>query len=233
MESSVFTKSILSQKLASQGLENAQPTWFENIFGWLNDSVAILADGNIAAQATYFTALVALIVGIFATIVAALTILSNRAGARRQATIEMLERIERDGEIIEHLRTFNRIANSPEGLPWHSNSAAKSPSKKDKDKETIEQKNREAIRVVLNHYELIAVGISKGVLDEKVYRLWFKSSYIKAWQVASTFVMSMREATGQKYLYQEFERMAEKFQGKGSIRGILWTRFKNWVNQLF
>lgn len=81
--------------------------------------------------------------------------------------------------------------------------------------------------MVLNDYELIAIGIERGIIDDKTYRRWFRSGVVKDWRSAAPFIMAIRERTGNDHLFHEFEDMARRYlDGKGMPRRqIFWSKF--------
>jgi hypothetical protein len=141
-----------------------------------------------------------LLSGFVAVAVALWGIWSQRHIARTRATIEFINGNERDRDVMEARRCFIRLAKANGGL------AMWAEEDKERDEET------QSIRVVLNEYELIAIGLQRGIFDEGLYRLWFRSGAIRYWSYAKPFVDRVRARTGNQALWKEFEALAKKME---------------------
>jgi hypothetical protein len=67
-----------------------------------------------------------------------------------------------------------------------------------------------AIRATLNQYELIAVGINAGILDEEMYRLFYRGTLIKDWRASSEFVHEERKENSQYWV--QLEDLVKRYQ---------------------
>ena len=132
-------------------------------------------------------------------VVAVVGIATQRNIARRRATFEHIAAVNRDGDVIAARRKFIELAKNDGGLGiWAS-------EENEKTEET------QSIRLVLNEFELVAIGIWRGIIDEKFYRLWFEASVIQFWKHADPFVSTLRNRTENPALYKEFQAMAVWF----------------------
>ena len=104
--------------------------------------------------------------GFAAAVVAIWGIISQRAITRRQVTLEHISRQEGDKELIEARSKFILLAKAPGGLEPFA----------DVSKETASE--LVFIKLVLNEYELIAIGIERGIIDFELYRLWFRMGVV-------------------------------------------------------
>lgn len=156
-----------------------------------------------------------LLAALAAAVFAMWGILSQRDISARQATIQFLRHSERDQAMIDARKKFQELAKSPEGLTAY---AAEENAQKD---EAI------AIRAVLNEYELIAIGIERGVFDDKTHRRWHRSAVVKNWRQAAPFVMALRNRTNNDAIFHEFEEMAKWYRdGKGMPhRRFFWKKY--------
>ncbi len=59
-------------------------------------------------------------------------------------------------------------------------------------KETKDKDERQAVLNYLNHYELIAIGISKKILDEQIYKSWMRGPFVRDWNAAAGFIQRER-----------------------------------------
>ncbi len=152
-----------------------------------------------------------LIVGFVAALIAIWGVWTQRAIARRRATFDHISRTEADADFIAARRKFVELARSGEGLvKWA-----------DKDKEKTEE--AQSIKLVLNDFELVAIGIQRGIIDEEFYKRWFKSSVVQYWGHAQPFVAELRRRTSNGMLYYEFEQMAGWFdENKPPRRSRRW-----------
>lgn len=127
-------------------------------------------------------------------------VLSQRAIARRTLTLNHMRSLDSDKDMIAARKKFIELAGKPEGLtPWA-----------DPGKESSEEV--QAIRLVLNDFELIAVGIQFGTIDYEFYRRYNRSTVIKYWYAAAPFVYSVRKQIKSNVIYHEFEEMARWFE---------------------
>lgn len=119
-------------------------------------------------------------------------IFSQRDITARQTTIQYIRDGERDHDMEGSIRLFHELARKPEGLAkW----AAEEHSQSDETR---------AIRMVLNEYELVAIGIERGILDDITYRRWHRSAVIRNWRLAAPYVFAVRSRTGNDALFHEF-----------------------------
>ncbi len=71
----------------------------------------------------------------------------------------------------------------------------------------------QAIRAMLNQYELIAIGIAGGILDEEMYRRYHRGTFVKDWLAAISFVNDERQENARYWI--DMQQLAEKFQASG------------------
>ncbi|MBJ7412503.1 MAG: DUF4760 domain-containing protein [Phenylobacterium sp.] len=153
-----------------------------------------------------------LVTAALAAVIAIWGIISQRGITARQTTLEFIRNSESDEDMIAARATFWRLSRDPAGLgPW-----AAQPL-------TDEFKH---VRTVLNEYEMIAIGIQRGILDDELYRRWYKSGVIRAWNHAAPFVLARRNSTGNEALWHEFEEMARWYKGSPGMprRGRFWAK---------
>jgi Domain of unknown function (DUF4760) len=146
----------------------------------------------------------------FATIVAIWGVLSQRAIARRRATLDLIARNEADHDLIEGYKKFVELALAPEGLAKWADVA------NEKTTET------QTIRLILNQYELVAIGIQLGILDFKFWQRWGKSITVRSWKHASPFVSKLRERVSNPAIYYEFEELAKALEANKMPKRNWW-----------
>lgn len=74
----------------------------------------------------------------------------------------------------------------------------------------------ETIRLILNDYELIAIGISEDIIDETLYKRWFESTLIRDFDAAFATIDTLRRRTKIDGLYVEFEALARRWKTRKS-----------------
>jgi len=155
---------------------------------------AVVADtflGMNEVHAVFITALVA-------AVIACWGILSQRDLAARQATLDMITASEADRELIGARMIFIRLAKESGGLAVWA----------EPEKEGTEE--AQAIRLVLNQFELAAIGISRNILDYQLYARWCGSSAKKVWEHADPYVRLLRQRQGKNTYFGEFESLIER-----------------------
>ena len=100
-------------------------------------------------------------------------ILTQRAIARRRATLDLIVKIESDSDLIAARKKFIELAKAPGGLGVWA----------ELEKEQSEEV--QSIRLVLNEFELISIGIQRGILDYDFFKLWNRSTTIRFWHSAA------------------------------------------------
>lgn len=79
---------------------------------------------------------------------------------------------------------------------------------------------RRAILTALNNIEFIAAGMRMGAFDEKTYKQMQYSNVIKLWALSSGFIHELRKIDGIDTLFQDFEKLAKKWE-KAPIKYII------------
>lgn len=155
----------------------------------------------------------AVIISGIAAAVAFWGVMTQRAIARRRATLDMLTASEADGDLIRARKKFIELAK-------HGGLAQYAVDSKEDSDET------QAIRIVLNEFELLAIGIQRGIIDYQLYLRWNRSATIKYWSHAIPFVHDLRARLNNPKIYQEFEVLVGWLQ-KGSMpkRFYWWGQF--------
>jgi Domain of unknown function (DUF4760) len=141
------------------------------------------------------------VTGGLASLIAIWGVWSQRAIARKQATISYISHLESDRDIIQARETFVRLAKEPGGL------AIWAEADKEQSLEAL------AIARILNSYELISISIQLGMMDYQLFRRWHCASAMKYWKHGAPFVMKVRERLNNNNFFHEFEEMDRWFNG--------------------
>lgn len=151
-------------------------------------------------------------ISIAAALIAFWGVVSQRVIARRRATLDFIARAEADKDLIDGRKKFIKLANAGDG------GLAKYAEQDHEDTDEAQ-----SIKLVLNEFELIAIGIQRGVIDFELYRRWNRSSVLNYWKHALPFVTRLRARTNNKMYFYEFEQMAGWLESdKRPKRGRFW-----------
>jgi hypothetical protein len=136
------------------------------------------------------------VVGSIASVIAVWAIFSQRAITRRQVTLEYIATLETDGDLIRGRAKFRELVNTPGAMAGLAN-------------DPIQEQTPEfqAVTTRLNEFELISIGIQRGIIDIELYMLWYKTGTVRAWHDAQPFIAELRNRTGKRSLFYEFEHM--------------------------
>jgi hypothetical protein len=142
------------------------------------------------------------VTGAIASLIAIWGVLSQRAITRRQVTLDHISHLESDRDIIEARKRFVELAKEPGGLARWA--------------EADQEQTAEALAIgrILNSYELISIGIQRGIIDYELFKRWHRASAIKYWERGAPFVMRIRERLGNDMFFHEFEEMVGWFKGQ-------------------
>lgn len=110
----------------------------------------------------------------------------NRRRDRVKATLNVLTNREWDRDFIETRTGFTALRDTDEGLEKFGKKGLNGfPEQED-------------IRKALNDYELMAIGIKQGILDENFYKLWCKSSVITDFKASQGYINALNAAETEK-----------------------------------
>lgn len=148
--------------------------------------------------------LAAIVSGITAFLVSNRTIRANQDIARKRATLDLIERSESTEFYLSVYAAFREVLASDAGFEQI----------KDPTMPAIMEQRRKVI-AFLNHYELIAIGIEQGILDEELYRDFLRGTVVRHWLRAETFVAHLRADTPDSRApkaFEKFEALAHKWE---------------------
>ena len=67
------------------------------------------------------------------------------------------------------------------------------------------------VRFLLNHWELLSIGIQSGIYDERMVKKSWYSAVTDTYVRARPFILRSREVDKKSTLFQEFEWLAERW----------------------
>lgn len=133
--------------------------------------------------------------------VATQSIARAREIARLRATLDVILKTESDTHFQSIYSTFTSERSRNGGL------VALTDAKSDQ-----EHAAKRKVDDFLNHYELIAISIEKGILDEGFYTSWMKTSFIKHYNQSKEYIAAVRKTNAKAYT--EFEALALKWDSE-------------------
>ncbi|SDG34267.1 DUF4760 domain-containing protein [Pelagibacterium luteolum] len=70
------------------------------------------------------------------------------------------------------------------------------------------------IAAILNDYEIVSIGVLKGVMDEKMMKRFYRSTVISDYDKIKPFIDEVRRVDNNQKLFSEFETLAERWRRK-------------------
>ena len=67
------------------------------------------------------------------------------------------------------------------------------------------------VRSFLNHYELVAIAIREGIINESLYAMWYRTSYVRIWQKAEPYIVALRQERKSDQIYCNLEEQAHRW----------------------
>lgn len=139
--------------------------------------------------------------------ITALTIWSNRQDNRKQATLQLILHQRANKELNQAIDLMAKLAREQQ----KQNEFADLSSFLDK----FETPEREAILMVLNYREFVAVGINTGVIHEEIYKRAYYNLMLRDWRYLANTVNAIRNSpTGKPTNFKDFEMLAKRWQKK-------------------
>lgn len=151
-------------------------------------------------------------VGIVGAVVAVWGVFTQRAIAARRATIDFIARSEADHDLMAARKRFIMLAKAGGLSPYAAIDKEGTP-------------DTEVIRIVLNEFELVAIGIQRGILDYTIYSRWMKSEANRYWNHALPFITELRTRLHNDEIYKEFEVLQNWLKADSApTRSFWWGR---------
>lgn len=134
--------------------------------------------------------------------IALLALWNARIVAREKATIDLIEKVESTPHYRALNNRFSELRRSGDFLhlvdPVPDDHAP----------------DRAALIDYLNHYELIALGINRRILDERFYYRWMRGAFVRDWNAAAAWIQRERwQQHGRRWKYHgrtyaQYQRVA-------------------------
>lgn len=147
---------------------------------------------------------------VIASIVAIVSIRSQRATARLRETFSTIDRGNWDEDLIRSRQDFARIKRA---LSQSKQSIAKYAEDNDSD-----DKDAITLQTIMNDYENIALGVRLNIIDEMYLCRWMKGALLRDWNTLSPLVTTYRHKLNNPAVYIEFEGLAAAWSRGRSYR---------------
>lgn len=106
---------------------------------------------------------------------------------RRRATLDMVLKTFMDDAGRERYAKFKKL------MERHKDRSDELDILKLASPDSPVTAERETLRAQINEYELIALGIRRGLFDEKIYKLWFQNQFVRDYESLAQFIAVVRE----------------------------------------
>lgn len=110
----------------------------------------------------------------------------TRRANRRRATLDMVMKTLMDSSVQEKYRAFRNLIrkNQDPDEPFKVKSLAEDSAIGSDDRNTVTDQ--------MNIYELMALGIRRGLFDEAFYKRWYHNQFMMDYEGASDFIKAMQ-----------------------------------------
>ena len=146
-------------------------------------------------------------------VIAAFAIQTNKRIARIKATLDLIERTEASEEYSQNRKAFRGL--SRDASPAFLVRMLKPTTDGD-----VDASRR--IFTYLNHYEIVAIGCMKNILDEDFYSTWMRTTIVNDWIASKSFIIQARVRPGSTVdLFINFEALARRMGRKRAAKSRL------------
>ncbi|MGZ8947368.1 MAG: DUF4760 domain-containing protein [Methylococcaceae bacterium] len=159
---------------------------------------------------SWLTPTVVVISVISAAICAFFSIKSSREIARKSAAIDLMERAV-GNDILKKASEIIREIHTNPNIDMYIFAYSICPKNCGLDEASFYEKG-EAIRTMLNFIEHIAIGIKNDIYDETILKEQRYTAVTSLLDMTNKYIATRRSQSGHHTLYQDFERLAEKWK---------------------
>jgi Domain of unknown function (DUF4760) len=164
----------------------------------------------------------AVLTALASAIVALLVLLYTRAANRRRATLDMVmktlldETAQRKQDAFKDLIKKHQDQADPFTLADLLPDAAKGTP------------NRRTMLYQFNVYELMALGIKRGIFDEAFYKRWYHNQFMTDYENAALFVTGLQQRKASIFcectaLYRKWAKQGHPATSPGRFRMTWWA----------
>lgn len=92
--------------------------------------------------------------------------------------------------------------------------------------------DRQTVRAQLNEYELIALGIKRGLFDETLYKRWFQDQFQRDYRSLEEFIAKVREQRPSVFcecvwLYNRWSKVPHPENSPNRLKLMWWGFWRN------
>lgn len=139
---------------------------------------------------------------VIAAAIAVISIVNSRHIARKKQSIDMLMDMRCDKLMNDALATISKLHNNDEGLRKFAQPSNRA------------SEEAEHLRLALNHFEYIAVGIRSGIYDEILVKDGIYTTIVDTFFKTEPYIKAVRQVTNRETIYQDFECLARRWDNK-------------------
>lgn len=156
-----------------------------NCLDWPRDASNVLSWlGCAPSSAPHWAMLLPPALVVISIFVAVLAVLTARAIAREKATLDLIEKAESSDHYRAVSQTFSSMRLGAGFSHLHASNDANLTAEG--------TRQRRAVFDYISHFELVAIGIKRGVLDEKLYKQWMHGAFVRDWNAVADFIQRER-----------------------------------------
>lgn len=150
-----------------------------------------------AYQAVLLSASVA---GLIALISLFVTVRTNRSNTQKRETISLIMQFHWDKDYIDARKTF---------IECRENGGVVTC--------VTDEEKRVAVNKVLNHYEIMSIGVNSEILSEEIYKLYFRSRLVEDFKKSKGYIEHVRDQTNNEKIFEQYERLARRWASPGEL----------------
>ena len=133
------------------------------------------------------------IIALISVTIAYVAYRSTRASARRRATLDMVMNTLLDEDVRSDYRKFRNLVRE------HADQATEFDMAGLAEDDAIGNSNRNIVLQQLNIYELMALGIRRGLFDEAVYKRWYHNQFMMDYEGAKSLIEAVQKKKASLY----------------------------------
>jgi hypothetical protein len=148
--------------------------------------------------ATLTVGVVAATIAIVAVFMSYRTIQAGRHNAKATVTFQHIAKLQHDAAVIDARLKVRAAIQTGNIGQWALPGQEASPT-------------AVALVALLNDFEIMAIGIKRGIVDCNLYRQWCEKGAIKFWQDVLPFVTALRTEWKNRKIYLNVEEMIDEW----------------------
>ena len=168
------------------------------------------------------------IIALVSAIVALFVFHYTRRSNRRRATLDLVMKTLLDESAQKRYSAFKRLIRK-DGDP---NDCFKLESLAEVQDENAG--DRDLVIQQLNTYELISLGVRRGIFDEEFYKRWFHNQFRKDYESSHQLICKVQEKKSSIYceysaLYRKWCKDGHPDASPGRLKMVWWSLTKNYT----